>query len=262
MPVLDLTIPEHAYMFGFFQTDGHLYLQSGNKGKFTLELSKRDEHILYEFQKLIPCYSSVIPRTRDTNFKKDYDSTTLCVSDLEYRTLLNSLGIPYGKKPDLQKPPIVPYSEINFIRGIVDANGSVGYDKDNYPFMSFTTYSDPMADYFKAFITKHTGQVKEVTRNKRDNIYNINVYKEDAVTLASILYPLNCLSLKRKYISAQEVIKWLRPDNMRTKYRSKPWTNEQDEFIKTHTIEESVQLLNRNKNSIEMRLWRLKKCSK
>jgi len=262
MPDLDLTIPEHAYMFGFFQTDGHLYLQSGNKGKFTLELSKRDEHILYEFQKLIPCYSSVIPRTRDTNFKKNSESCTLTVSDLDYRTLLNSLGIPYGKKPDLQKPPTISYSEIDFIRGIIDANGSVGMSKKNYPFISFTTYSDDMANYFKAFIAKHTGLIKNDERNKRDNIYNLTVFRDEAVILTRILYPLNCLSLKRKYASAQEVIKWIRPEGMRTKSQHRSWTNEQDEFIKTHTIEESVQLLNRNKNSIEMRLWRLKRCSK
>jgi hypothetical protein len=258
MPVLDLTIPEHAYMFGFFQTDGHLHAGKGNKGTFTMELGKQDEHILYEFQKLISCYSSVSFRHRDTNFKKSYDSSVLRLCDRPYRTLLNSLGIPYGKKPDLQRPPIVPYSEINFIRGIVDANGSIGFDKKKYPFITFTTYSDPMADYFKAFITKHTGQIKNVIRNKRDNIYNIALYKEDAVVLAQILYPLNCLSLKRKYTSAQEVIKWLRPEGMRIKCRQKTWTEEQDDFIKAHTLEESVSHLKRTEKSVKIRLWRLK----
>ena len=107
MPLsFDLTIPEYAYMFGFFQADGHLHRQRNDKGKFTLELAKRDEHILYDFQKLISVYSSVIPRTRDTNFKKDYKSCILTVCALSFRESLCSLGLLYGKKSYLIKPPL------------------------------------------------------------------------------------------------------------------------------------------------------------
>ena len=38
----------------------------------------------------------------------------------------------------------------------------------------------------------------------------------------------------------------------------KKWNKEQDKFILSNSIEESMKILNRTKESIEMRLWRLK----
>jgi len=37
----------------------------------------------------------------------------------------------------------------------------------------------------------------------------------------------------------------------------KKWTKESDEYILCHTIDESAMFLNRSKQSIKMRRWRL-----
>src|SRR5258708_39743778 len=73
---LDLTISEHAYLVGLAQTDGHLYRGRGNKGAFSIELKARDVKVLEALQVLIPFYSSIRPRRRDTNFALDYEAVT------------------------------------------------------------------------------------------------------------------------------------------------------------------------------------------
>ena len=256
----DLTVPDYAYMFGFFQADGHLYQGVGNKGKFTVELSKRDEHILYDFQKLIPEYSSIRYRVRDTNFKDDYQSCILTVSDLGFRTLLSNMGVPYGKKSEFIKPPTVPFSRIDYIRGLIDGNGSLGLTAKGLPFISLTTFSDFTAADYKDFIFEHTGISNNANRNKRDNIYNIGMLNENAQNLCIILYPPGCLCLKRKLLEVQKLLIWKRPDNWRKKLTQKSWTEEQDNYIKEHSEQESMDFLKRSKQSVLLRLWRLKKC--
>lgn len=46
MNFINLTIPEHSYLLGFLQADGHLQRSTGQKGKLTIELSRRDKDIL------------------------------------------------------------------------------------------------------------------------------------------------------------------------------------------------------------------------
>ena len=36
-----------SYLYGFLQADGNLYEQSRNRGKLSIEISKRDENIIY-----------------------------------------------------------------------------------------------------------------------------------------------------------------------------------------------------------------------
>jgi hypothetical protein len=58
MGSFDLTRPDHAYLFGFLQCDGYLFAGSGLKGSLTVEPAARDRHILEEFQRIVPFYSS------------------------------------------------------------------------------------------------------------------------------------------------------------------------------------------------------------
>ena len=55
---LELTRPEHAYLFGFIQADGHLYKNPKlpNKGKLQVELSGRDLDILLKLQGVVSLF--------------------------------------------------------------------------------------------------------------------------------------------------------------------------------------------------------------
>ena len=71
-------------------------------------------------------------------------------------------------------------------------------------------------------------------------------------------YYEKCLNLKRKYNTAQEILKWVRPVGMKIRPAIIKWDIKQDEYIFNHSIEESMVYLNRTKQSIQNRMWRLK----
>ncbi|MFC8364276.1 hypothetical protein ACFUIY_30910 [Streptomyces griseorubiginosus] len=133
---MDLTVPEYAYMFGFLQADGHLYQGVGQKGRLSVELNSRDIDLLYRFKYLTLYNSSVTERTRTTNFAEHHTSAVWTLCSLEARTKLNNLGLPYGRKSRQIAPPTVVFSGRDYLRGLIDADRSVGRVDQGIPFIS------------------------------------------------------------------------------------------------------------------------------
>jgi hypothetical protein len=123
---IDLMQPAHAYFFGFAQTDGNHYAGTGQKGRFTIELSERDDAVLHAFAALFDVHSRVSYRERVTNFGA-HRSATWTVCDLAFRRELAELGLPAGRKSMTIAPPHSPHSARDYLRGLVDGDGSVGF---------------------------------------------------------------------------------------------------------------------------------------
>ncbi|MFJ8140215.1 LAGLIDADG family homing endonuclease [Streptomyces sp. NPDC096013] len=170
---MDLRVPEYAYMFGFLQADGHLQQGVGQKGKLSVEINVRDIDLLREFQKLTPYNSSITERTRSTNFAKTHHS---------------------GRKSKAIAPPRGEFSHRDYLRGVIDADGSVGYTNKGFPFVSLTTASTAIATYLGRRTQEVTGAERLVKRNTRDAIYNVLYTKETPQKLAVHLY---CLGTSR-----------------------------------------------------------------
>lgn len=257
MKYIDLNDSKQAYMFGFLQADGHLSKDTRNRGKLTLELRTEDESILKEFKAIIPVYCSIRRRERDTNFKKRFSSSILTVYNKDFREEINDLGIPYGSKSKIIKPPKTKCQK-DYIRGLIDANGSLGITSKNLPFISLTSDSEYIKNYYLNYVYALTNRTVNIKRNKRDGLYNIMIMREDAQKIVEDLYYEDSISLERKKINAEEVIAWERPENMpKRDCKVKRRSQDEDDYIKNHTIEESMKKLNRTKNSIQTRLWRL-----
>ncbi len=260
MKYINLKIPEHSYFFGFAQTDGSLsrFGHFPNKGKLQIEIGEKDLHILKSFKKLFPSvYSSINLRVRDTNFKNNYRSYVLGIFNMKFREEINRLGVPYGKKSEIVAPPRNDFSERDYTRGLVDGDGSVGLTIGGIPFISITVTSDKLKNYLFDMIEKITGERKKITRNRRDNIYNIMLNREKAQQFIRYLYYPGCLALKRKLKKAREALKWKRPRNLKIIFQ-KFWEPWEDKSILNHPLEESCNCLKRTERSIKMRLWRLK----
>lgn len=258
----DLSLPYNSYCFGLFLTDGHLYKNKiKNSGKLVIELSERDKDILEKIQSILPVYSSISKRTRKTNFKKS-TSVILRVYDKKFRNILNNIGLPIGKKSAIIKLPQAKHSLVDLIRGAIDGDGSLGITSNNRPYISFNTSSDDFAKSYYEFIISIIGfpqNLKILKRNKRDNTYNICFFDEDAQKIVRKLYYPNCFAILRKMQKAQEVLDWKRPiSRIKKSFLVKNWTNLEDQFILTHSLEESTQNLGRTIKSIQIRLWRLK----
>ncbi len=257
----DLELPEMAYLFGFLQTDGNLSTMSRGRGRVSVELSRRDLPILERFQQLVPYRSTITFRTRSTNFssREPHHSATWHLFDLEARSALESLGLPAGKKSAIIKPPEVPFSEPDYVRALIDADGSVGFTGNGYPFVSFTTASPGLSAYVCEKVLEVTGAHRTVKPNKRDSIYNLLLTCEPAVDFARWLYYDGCLALERKYVKAIEVAAWVRPAGMRQRSSPRRWTPQEDEVVMAMSIAEAAEKLGRTERSVNMRRVRLRK---
>lgn len=257
---LDLTNPEHAYIYGFILSDGHLQEGTRNRGSLTIELQDSDEEILLKIKELLPFNSNISYRTRDTNFKKDAKSVTLRICALEFRQQLISVGMIVGKKSDKVDIPAIPYSEKDFWRGMIDGDGSVGFDKRGVPIVSLNTNSDGIKEAYIKFIKTITGKEKNINRNKRDKSYNIILMHEDAQLFSDNMYYTDCLSLNRKYKNYLLIMDWKRPDSIKKiTWEVRKWTSEQDKIISTNSLVKAMRLTGRTSKAIKMRLEKLNK---
>lgn len=256
---MDLTIPEYAYMFGFLQADGHLQQGVGQKGRLTAEINARDIELLHKFQKLTPYYSSITERTRSTNFAETHNSAVWSLCSLEARTKLNGLGLPYGRKSSIIAPPETEFSRRDYIRGLIDADGSVGFTRKGQPFVSLTTASGAIASHMRDYAEGVTGVERTFSRNTRDAVYNLYFPMEAAQRLAADLYYPGCLSLDRKQSAADALARWSRPAGMRSTYTRRNWTEQEDQtLLKLGSPKAAAAVLGRTVQSCNLRHWRLR----
>ncbi|MGW4869162.1 LAGLIDADG family homing endonuclease [Streptomyces chartreusis] len=256
---MDLRVPEYAYMFGFLQADGHLQRGVGQKGKLSVEINARDVELLRKFQKLTPYYTSITERTRSTNFARAHNSAAWTLCSLKARTRLNELGLPYGRKSRTITPPNGEFSRHDYLRGVIDADGSVGYTSRGLPFVSLTTASTAIAEYLSCYAKEVTGAQRTTKRNTRDGIYNVLYTMEPAQDLALDLYYPGCLSLERKFAAADSLADWTRPATMRAAYTARRWSELEDRILLRHNSPTSAaEALGRTVQSCSLRLWRLR----
>ncbi|GJF31918.1 hypothetical protein KNE206_46180 [Kitasatospora sp. NE20-6] len=229
----DLENPDHAYMFGFLQADGHLSRDTRNRGRVTVELSAGDAPLLEAFQRLCPCRSTLRYRTRATNFSPQHSAVVWSAYTLEFRRTLEELGMPAGRKSAVVAPPRRPHAERDYLRGLVDADGSLGRAAQDLPFVAFTTASEALVGFFLAYTQRLTGGAgRTVNRNRRDGVFNAMFTNEDAVALAGDLYYPGCLALPRKAHTSERVVSWIRPAGMR-KVTRRSWTAAEDGLLLT-----------------------------
>ncbi|MGW5179491.1 hypothetical protein ACWERY_34870 [Streptomyces sp. NPDC004082] len=257
---MDLRNPQYAYMFGFLQADGHLAAGTGQKGRLTVEISARDVGILREFQRLTPYSSNITGRTRATNFSASHHSVSWNLCALEARTRLAELGLPYGRKSSVIKPPRGAFSRRDYLRGVIDADGSVGFTGNGLPFVSLTTASTAIGAYLCFYVRKLTGAERSMRRNARDGIYNLIYTKEAARELAAHLYYPGCLALDRKRDAAASLRSWSRPVGMRVAPDRRRWTESEDRMLLAwgDDVTAAAKRLGRTEKSCAIRLWRLR----
>ncbi|MFG3340128.1 LAGLIDADG family homing endonuclease [Glycomyces sp. NPDC048151] len=259
--MFDITRPEVAYLIGLLQTDGTHGGSLDVKGKVTLELAARDEAVLPRLAAVIPCYTSIRHRTRDTNFSKAYESVTLSFYDQDTRKALAALGVPPGRKSRSIAPPRQPFSRADYVRGVLDGDGSVGFTAKGLPFVSLVTASPALAEFFCEVLQEVCGVARTARQNQRDGVANIIVVNTAAAKLATwAWYSPDALSIDRKLRAATQVAAWVPDPANAARYDivRKAWTPEEDQPIEEHSIAEAAALLGRTEKSVSARRSRLR----
>lgn len=144
-------------------------------------------------------------RTRTTNFKTSTSAIWSCYNR-DFVQELVALGVPIGRKSHLISHPSHPIRSIDYWRGIIDGDGSLGKSAKGNPYISLTTASDRLAEDYTQFICENSKTKTHPLRNKRDDIYNIRVNGTNAVRIIQKLYYPGCLALERKMTKALEMI--------------------------------------------------------
>ena len=254
----DLTIPEHAYLFGFLQTDGHHFAGTGQRGKISIEVNVRDRPVLEAFSRIVPHRTNITTRTRSTNFADHSETAVWTLCSLDARKQLLQLGLPTGRKSRTITPPTREFSRIDYLRAIVDADGSIGFTAKGYPFIGLVTASEALSEHFCTEVARLTGLRRTGRRNSRDDVFNILVAMEPAVELASLLYYPDCLALPRKADVAERLRAWTRPATMRARSVHRAWTAEEDRIVLREEVRSAAEILGRTTRSVNMRRWRLR----
>lgn len=256
--MLDLTKDYDSYLFGFVLADGSLNLYTQNRGRVQIELDYKDKEILEKIYHRFYYQSYLKSRVRQTNFKKEYKTIIWSCHQLIFREQLLKLGYPAENKIKLVDVPTSKYNKAAFWRGYIDGDGSIGTTKSDEPFISLTITSNNLANEYLKFLKDEFNIIKIINKNKRDNVYNIMVKNEDALSVGNYIYENSTIQMDRKYRKYLEFKDWKRT---KKKINVRTWTSEEDFFIINHSIQESMLSLNRTEQSIKMRLWRLKKSS-
>jgi hypothetical protein len=249
---LDLVRPDHAYFFGFVLGDGTLSRAPGQKGALTVELSATDAEHLRALAALLEVPSSIYARVRDTNFKQQHASAVLSVRDLGLRQELLRHGFIEGRKSDTCTPPVGRYSEPDFWRGVIDADGSIGFAASGLPFISLCVSSPPLAAAYAEFLECLLGYRKHVRPNRRDGAHNLMVWREQAQILARALYDGDGLALPRKAAKAREVCAWTRPAGLLRKPHRR-WHTDEDAVALRYDTAEAAARLGRSVESVRQR---------
>ena len=197
---------DKSYIFGILITDGSLYLTTRNRGKVTLEISKKDEDLVDKLIKLVP-FSTKSTRTRKTNFcASGTDFVSFKNYRREFRENLIENGFPTKNKAINASTPSEEYDEVSFWSGVIDGDGSIGVTNKNEPFVSLVTKSENLKNKYLEFLHKNFGIAKNVNKNKRDNVYNIVVKNKNARDLVDLLYNNKEIHLNRKYDKAMFIL--------------------------------------------------------
>lgn len=258
--LFDLTRPFDAYFFGFAEADGHLCETTRNRGRLTIELAAIDEQFLVMLQQRLPVKSTIRHRMRTTNFSAAHRSVALTISHLSARRSLTSLGFPIGAKSWNIAPPIGPYSTIDYWRGIIDADGSLGLTGAGFPFLSLVTVSEQLASAYFEFCNQVVGYRPRPNKNQRDSAYNICLSKEHAIEMARLLYLSNsdAFAMQRKLERAHKISAWRRPPSMRRIVERAWWDTTSDEIVRSMSVKDAAATLGRSVSSVANRRFRLR----
>jgi hypothetical protein len=257
----DLSDPASAYVFGFMQADGHHSARSANRGQVSIEIKAKDADVLYDMQRAIPWRTSItFARPRATNVSASYESATLALYLLEGRTRLLELGLPTGPKSKIIAPPGEPFSHSDYLRGLYDGDGSVGFLMDGRPYVSFATASPAIAAFVCDEIFRVTGRRRTARPSHGSAIANVVVMNDTAAEFARWLYGDACISMQRKREAAQAVAAWERPAGMRPSIARIAWTAAEDVIAKLGIPEkDAARRLERTVASVNSRRRKLRR---
>ncbi|MDE1855378.1 MAG: hypothetical protein KGH57_03630 [Candidatus Micrarchaeota archaeon] len=126
---------EKAYWLGFISADGTVFRTKENGRLLRLEVTRDDAKHLEKFKRAIKSEHHIYFRYHnDARTGKHYESAELKITSVELYNDLNGLGVKTSKQFDFVPSSLVHH----FIRGLIDGDGSFGFNyKNRNPYLGF-----------------------------------------------------------------------------------------------------------------------------
>ncbi len=213
-----------AYVLGFIFADGSIIriTHNGSSDKLSFGQNEKDIDILIKIKRELSA-EQTLSMTRNAVYFSVYSQ--IIVDDLK------KLGVSYRKsfRKSRGKIPSIPQKYIrDFIRGIVDGDGSINFSKQGYSALSICGKREVMAFIRNHFLSKfdiYSKIIQPKKNNKLCNVFYINYRCNSAKTLIHYLYNNSGLYLERKFQLAKRCSKIkMRP--------RKNYTKKEDQIIR------------------------------
>lgn len=190
-----------AYLLGFTLSDGCIIegTYKGYSDALKFGVQKRDTDILEKIKKELSSKHKISLYKNGLHF---------CITNQTIVNDLKKLGIIYRKSLH-ENIPSVPKRYIrDFIRGIIDGDGSISFDKEGrYPTLSVCGGKNTISYIQNHFLFKFHIYSRIARRKKVQFIYYIAYRANSAKTLIDYLYNNSELHLQRKFRLAQKSLK-------------------------------------------------------
>ncbi len=236
----DIDNEEKAYWFGFIYGDGYLSHTNNSTTRFGLSIMASDYDHMVKFKKAINFNGNISKYKVVSGYKVGVEYCRIIVSDDRFSNNLISHGLIEHKSNIMQAPTGIPEQLIkHWIRGFMDANGSIMITKNNeycddYG-ISFTS-TNSVLDFIQRHLFDNNAINKTYPYRKRK--------KEQIVTQMSFggnyqvkqfldyIYSDSCIWLERKHERYLELCQLLktREDNKRINKCAYCGTTESSEF--------------------------------
>ena len=188
--------PRMAFILGFILADGCIikgtYKGYSDSLKFGVQL--KDADIIEKIKKELESGHKI-------SFVKN--TAHFCVSSQQIVDDLKKLGIKYRKSLNEKIPNVPGKFKKDFIRGVIDGDGSIWYDSRNYPTLSLCGGKNTLT-YVRDYFKKHFGANSTIGRRKFSKeagnyLYQIAYRANTAKKLILHLYNNAEIFLDRKY---------------------------------------------------------------
>lgn len=191
---------EMAYILGFILADGCIIegTYKGYSGALKFGVHSKDIDILEKIKQQL---------TSEHKISVVKNAAHLAITSQVIVNDLKNLSISYRKSLK-EKIPNIPKQYIrDFIRGVVDGDGSISFDKKNYPTLSLCGGKNTIAFIRNYFVSKFNLYSKITVVKKYENsqsLFYIGYRSNSAKTLINFIYHDATLYLERKFKLAKK----------------------------------------------------------
>lgn len=189
-----------AYVLGFILADGCIVegTYKGYSDSLKFGVQKSDNDILEKIKKELSSEHKISLCKGANHF---------CITNQTIVNDLKKLGITYRKSLKEKIPNVPKKYTKDFIRGIIDGDGSIHFDKRNYPTLSVCGGKNTITFIQNHFLSNFDIYSKIAKRKKIHFIFYIAYRANSAKTLINYLYNGSSLYLERKYRLYQKSLK-------------------------------------------------------